>query len=102
MEPSPSPIRSFRGHTDLIQEVVFSKNGNKLISTSYDKTVRIWDVEKGEQENSLEGHASGTVGLAVSMDGRRIVSGAKDGKIIIWDADTIRKSLLGKNCNNLR
>jgi WD40 repeat protein len=76
----------------LISEVVavLSKNGNKLkvVSTPYDKTVRIWDLEKGEQENSFEGHGSRTVGLAVSMDGRRIVSGAKNGKIIIWDADT--------------
>jgi WD40 repeat protein len=83
-------MRSLRGHTDHVQEVVFSKKGNKLkvSSTSNDKTVRIWDVEKREQENSLEGHASGTIGLAVSMDGRRIVSGVQDGKIIIWDADT--------------
>ncbi|KAG2346304.1 WD40 repeat-like protein [Suillus weaverae] len=82
--------RSLRGHTDWVQEVVFSKNRNKLqvISTSSDKTVRIWDVETGKQEHSLVGHASKTTGLAVSMDGRRIVSGAKDGKIIVWDADT--------------
>jgi WD40 repeat protein len=90
MEPSLSPIRSLRGHTLHIQEVVFSQNGNKLkvISTSSDETVRIWDADTGEQENSFEGHSGMTVGLTVSIDGRRIVSGAQDGKIIIWDADT--------------
>jgi WD40 repeat protein len=90
MEPSPSPIRSLRGHTHWVYRAVFSKYGDKLkvISTSHDKTVRIWDVDTGEQENSFEGHTDVTFGLAVSMDGRRIVSGAKDGKIIIWDADT--------------
>ncbi|KAG1829784.1 WD40-repeat-containing domain protein [Suillus variegatus] len=89
MESSLSPIRSLRGHTGWVGEV-FSKNRNqlKVISTSFDETVRIWDVETGEQEHSLEGHTSLTLGLAVSMDGRRIVSGARDGRIITWDADT--------------
>ncbi|KAG2144394.1 WD40-repeat-containing domain protein [Suillus bovinus] len=90
MEPSLSPIRSLRGHTHWIAKVVFSKHRNnlKVISTSYDKTVRIWDVETGNEENSLDGHASRTNGLAVSTDGGRIVSGGQDGKIIIWDGDT--------------
>ncbi|KAJ8594177.1 WD40 repeat-like protein [Rhizopogon salebrosus TDB-379] len=91
MEPSLSPIRSLRGHARLVQEVVFSKYKNHLrvISTSNDATVRIWDVETGNQVGSpLEGYGSANVGLAVSIDGRRIVSGAEDGKIIIWDADT--------------
>ncbi|KIK35721.1 hypothetical protein CY34DRAFT_811914 [Suillus luteus UH-Slu-Lm8-n1] len=90
MEPSLSPIRSLRGHNKWVYRVVFSENGNKLkvVSTSHDKTVRIWDVDTGEQENSFEWHTSQTYGLVVSMDRRRIVSGAKDGKIIICNADT--------------
>ncbi|KAG2741405.1 WD40 repeat-like protein [Suillus brevipes Sb2] len=90
MEPYLSPIKLFTGHTKWVYRVVFSKNGNKLkvVSTSHDKTVRIWDVDTGEQENSFEGHTSETYGLVVSMDRRRIVSGAKDGKIMIWNADT--------------
>jgi WD40 repeat protein len=89
MEPSLSPIRSLRGHARLVQEVVFLKYENHLrvISTSDDATVRIWDVDTGNQVGSpLEGYGSANVG--VSIDGRRIVSGTEDGKIIIWDADT--------------
>jgi WD40 repeat protein len=74
-----------------VQEVTFSNYGNQLrvVSTSNDTTVRIWDVETGNQVGILlEGHRSATVGLAVSIDGRRIVSGDDDGMIIIWDAET--------------
>ncbi|KIK35723.1 hypothetical protein CY34DRAFT_561081 [Suillus luteus UH-Slu-Lm8-n1] len=92
MEPSLSPIKSFRGHTDWLSRLVFSKHRNelKVISTSKDHTVRIWDVEAANQVgDTFEGHGSSqTVGLAVSMDGRKNVSGAEDGKIVIWDADT--------------
>jgi WD40 repeat protein len=91
MNQSISPIRSIRGHTDSVQEVTFSNCRNQLrvVSTSSDTTVRIWDVETGNQVGiPLERHSSATVGIAVSMDGRRIVSGDKGGKIIMWDADT--------------
>jgi WD40 repeat protein len=91
MEPSLCPVRTFRGHDGNIQELVFSKNDSelKVISTSNDKTVRIWDVHTGNQVgNPFQGHGCETVGLAVSTDGRRVVSGAKDGKIMIWDAET--------------
>ncbi|KAJ8592681.1 WD40 repeat-like protein [Rhizopogon salebrosus TDB-379] len=91
MNQSISPIRSIRGHTDSVQEVTFSNYRNQLrvVSTSSDTTVRIWDVETGNQVGiPLERHSSATVGIAVSMDGRRIVSGDNDGKIIMWDADT--------------
>jgi WD40 repeat protein len=91
MEPSLYPIQTFRGHDGGVQEVVFSKNDSevRVISTSNDETVRIWDVQTGNQVGMpFQGHGCKTVGLAVSMNGRRVVSGAKDGKILIWDAET--------------
>jgi WD40 repeat protein len=91
MEHSLSPIKSLKGHTNWVDEVTFSNYENQLrvVSTSRDTTVRIWDVETGNQVGVLsEGHRSETVGLAVSMDGGRVVSGDSDGKIIIWDAET--------------
>ncbi|KAJ8591279.1 hypothetical protein M405DRAFT_118770 [Rhizopogon salebrosus TDB-379] len=69
MEPSLSPVRSLRGHARLVQEVVFLKYENHLrvISTSDDATVatvRIWDVETGNQVGSpLEGYGGVNVGL---------------------------------------
>lgn len=32
------------GHTDDIESVCFNKAGDRLITTSYDKTVKLWDV----------------------------------------------------------
>jgi WD40 repeat protein len=69
MEPFLSPIGLLKGHTRWVQEVVFSKGEDdlKVISTSNDKTVRIWDIETGTQIGVLTGHSSGTIGLDVSM-----------------------------------
>jgi WD40 repeat protein/uncharacterized caspase-like protein len=47
-EPNKPPqfVHSFEGHDDWVESIEFSPDSRRLISTSQDKTVRIWDVEK--------------------------------------------------------
>ncbi|KAF8836577.1 WD40 repeat-like protein [Paxillus ammoniavirescens] len=91
MEGALLPVKSLHGHTSVVQELIFSKNMDelKIISTSSDETVRIWNAGTGKQVGEpLLGHAAGTCGIAISTDGRKIVSGGDDGKIIMWSAET--------------
>ncbi|KIJ11250.1 hypothetical protein PAXINDRAFT_171845 [Paxillus involutus ATCC 200175] len=91
MEGTLIPVKSLHGHTIWVQELIFSKNMDelKIISTSSDETVRIWDAGTGKQMGEpLLGHASGTRGIAISRHGTKIVSGGDDGKIIMWSAET--------------
>ncbi|KIJ05709.1 hypothetical protein PAXINDRAFT_21056 [Paxillus involutus ATCC 200175] len=61
----------------------------KIISTSSDETVRIWNADTGKQVGEpLLGHAAKTLGIAISTDGTKILSGGDDGKIIMWSAET--------------
>ncbi|KIJ11484.1 hypothetical protein PAXINDRAFT_171736 [Paxillus involutus ATCC 200175] len=91
MEGTLIPVKSLRGHTHSVQELIFSKNVDelKIISTSLDETVRIWNAGTGKQVGEpLLGHAAKTCGIAISTDGINIVSGGEDGKIIMWSAET--------------
>ncbi|KAL4080761.1 WD40-repeat-containing domain protein, partial [Scleroderma citrinum] len=55
---------------------------------AYDRTVRIWDADRGVQIGSpLEGHTEDVTSVAFSPDGTRIVSGSFDRTVRIWDAD---------------
>lgn len=41
-------IRIFRGHTSFVFCLSYSPQGNLLASASFDETIRIWDVKRGE------------------------------------------------------
>ena len=45
-------MRSLTGHTDLVWSVAFSPNGNRIVSGSRDKLVKIWDTETGAEVSS--------------------------------------------------
>jgi WD40 repeat protein len=56
-----------------------------LSSASYDKTIRIWDVQTGEVKSTLKDHTAGIRSVAFSSDGKKIVSGGSDRVLRLWD-----------------
>ena len=56
---------------------------NRIVSGSYDKTVRIWDM-KGNQLAVCKGHENMVSSVCVTPD-NRIVSGSYDKTVRIWD-----------------
>ncbi|KAJ2911361.1 hypothetical protein MD484_g9053, partial [Candolleomyces efflorescens] len=77
------------GHLRLVSSVFISPNGERIVSGSCDKTIRIWDMEEGEQVgSSLRGHDDWIRSVAISPNGELIVSGSDDRTIRVWDAKT--------------
>ncbi|KIO00838.1 hypothetical protein M404DRAFT_1003535 [Pisolithus tinctorius Marx 270] len=84
----PVEQQLLQGHTDGVLSVAFSPDGKRIVSGSWDKTVRVWDVEGGVQIGSpLEGHTSEVNSVAFSPDGKRIVSGSMDNTVRVWDVE---------------
>ncbi|KIN99576.1 hypothetical protein M404DRAFT_1004516 [Pisolithus tinctorius Marx 270] len=76
------------GHTSRVNGVGFSPDGKRIVSGSSDKTVRIWDAERGVQiGGSLQGCDGPVWSVGFSPDGKRIVSGSWDIIVRIWDAE---------------
>jgi WD40 repeat protein len=76
------------GHTDPVNSVAFSPDGQLIVSGSYDSTVRVWDVTTGAERHAMHGHQEAVHSVAFSPDGKFIVSGSNDNTVRVWDITT--------------
>ncbi|ETO31669.1 WD-40 repeat protein [Reticulomyxa filosa] len=76
------------GWINEFDEIVFSPDGSKIVSSSKDKIVRIWDIASRKQIQSCEGHTNYVYGVAFSPDGYTIVSCSWDETIRLWDVES--------------
>jgi WD40 repeat protein len=60
-----------------------------MVTGSFDKTLRLWDLETGiVLKKMVEGHNEWVRALAVSRDGQIIASGDRTGQFIAWHGET--------------
>jgi WD40 repeat protein len=65
-----------------------SLDGKLLVSGSQDRTLKLWDVEKGCCIKTLQGHQSWIRACAISRDRSILISGSSDGMIKLWRINT--------------
>src|SRR5262245_57283983 len=58
------------GHTALVTRVCVSADGQRLLTSSYDKTLRLWDAYTGRCLRVFKGHTAAIFGAALSPDGK--------------------------------
>jgi WD40 repeat protein len=76
------------GHTWAVRSAVFSPDGTRVLTTSYDKTARLWDASTGQEIAILQDPWHYVNSAAFSPDGARIVTASIDSTARLWDAAT--------------
>eukprot|EP00842_Homolaphlyctis_polyrhiza_P001191 jgi/Hompol1/2072/HPOL_002813-RA len=79
------PRRALTGHNHFVQDVVISTDGQFALSASWDKTLRLWDLNTGKTTRQFVGHTNDVLSVSFSPDNRQIVSGSRDKTIKIWN-----------------
>ena len=77
------------GHSDNVTGIAFSSRGTLLASASYDKTIKIWDIQDCDVYSTpiadLAGHEDRVVDVDFISDGSVVASIGWDRTIRIWD-----------------
>ncbi|KAH7924654.1 WD40 repeat-like protein [Leucogyrophana mollusca] len=81
---SHPPTMVFKGHTLIVTSVAYFPDGRHIASASWDETIRIWNVETGQQDGEALEHDSGVEAIAIAPDGGKI-AGRVEGGLIVWD-----------------
>jgi predicted Zn finger-like uncharacterized protein len=81
-------VQTFEGHTKDVRSVFLSADGRRAISGSWDKTLRLWNVDTGECLQTFSGHTDSVRSVCLTPDGLRALSWSWDKTLRLWDTDT--------------
>jgi coronin-7 len=89
-ESTNTPEFELNAHAEKINFMKFHPLAKDvLVTSSYDMTLKIWDLHSKEEKQCLKGHTDQIFGFAWSSCGVYGATVCKDGKIRIYD---VRKS----------
>jgi len=77
-----------RGHEEAVSGLWISPEGTRLLSASWDRTVREWDVAPDAPPDfvaTLRGHTDQVLDVDFSPDGSLLASASSDRTVRLWD-----------------
>jgi WD40 repeat protein/DNA-binding SARP family transcriptional activator len=76
-------VRSWQGHTADINDIAFSPDGSRLVTTGDDGAARVWDPATGKELLTVRGEPEGQVwGPSFSQDGSLLAASWVDESVV--------------------
>ncbi len=100
---SGQQLAILKGHQNYVYSAKFSPDGQRIVTASFDSTVRVWDLS-GQLLAELQGHQNYVRSANFSPDGQRIVTASDDNTAIVWNVESVGNLdlLLARGCNWLK
>lgn len=78
-------INRLEGHSNDITDILVTVDRKSVISSSKDKSVRIWETKTGKEKHSWTDHTWAVTDIDIDPFATFLVSGSLDGTIILYD-----------------
>ncbi|KAJ6529112.1 WD40-repeat-containing domain protein [Mycena vulgaris] len=80
--------KTFSGHVDNINTLLFLPGSHHIVSASGDRTLRRWDLRLPSTEHYTARHSATINSLSFSYEGNLLVSASDDCTVRVWDTST--------------
>jgi WD40 repeat protein len=99
--PAPDKLVNLSGHNHCVSWLAFSSDGKLLASAGQqDHAVKLWDINKGQEITTFQGHTDYVWAVAFSPDGMTIASGSGDQTVRLWDVSSRKQTATLKGRSN--
>jgi guanine nucleotide-binding protein subunit beta-2-like 1 protein len=79
------PLKSLTGHNHFVSDIALSLDNQFALSSSWDKTLRLWDLRAGKTSRIFVGHTKEVYSVTFSLDNRQIISAGADRGFKLWN-----------------
>ncbi|MFO7955842.1 MAG: protein kinase [Candidatus Brocadiia bacterium] len=76
-------LRRLEAHGAFLKDLVFSADGDRLVSVALQSPAKVWNTEDWSVVHSLEYEGEASAG-ALSPDGNTLALGTREGRIMLW------------------
>ena len=78
-------LRTFEGHTEKVNSVCFSPDGQRSLSGSRDGTLKLWEALTGCCLRTFDEHTDGVRSVCLDTRTQYALSGSEDGTLKLWE-----------------
>ncbi|MCP6758505.1 MAG: WD40 repeat domain-containing protein [Fischerella sp. CENA71] len=94
-----SKFFSLKGHTSSVTRIAVTSSGHKLVTSSSDNTIKVWDLDSRKEIFNFNSHTRCVTTLAITPNGKQLISGSRDKTVKIWDLETGQEIFTFQLCN---
>ena len=79
------PYLALTGHNHFVNDLSLSNDNNYVLSASWDRTLRLWNLKTGKCQSRFSGCPKEVLSCAFSSDSRQVLSSGFDNKVSLWN-----------------